>query len=100
LQAKNINMASRNESDDLMTTIPPNDLKKLIARRTPDLVNSLAQDIYLTTLAATFLLDCKAQNLTKKTIDSYRLNLQTFTTWRESQVMKAINQVTPNCYGD
>ncbi len=88
-------MASQNESDDPVTILPPNNSKQIIESRTPDSVNSLAQDVYLPTLAAAFLLDRKAQNLTKKTLDFYRMNLQTFITWCDSQAVKTIDQLTP-----
>lgn len=57
--------------------------------------DSLAQDVYIPTLAAAFLLDCKARNLTKHTQRFYRVNLQAFADWLEAQSVKAIYQVTP-----
>ena len=60
--------------------------------RTPD---SLSQDVYLPTLAAAFLLDRKAQNLTKKTLEFYRANLQIFINWCDTQAVKTIEQITP-----
>jgi len=47
------------------------------------------------TLAAAFLLDRKAQNLTRKTLEFYRLNLQKFIDWCDTQAVKTIQQITP-----
>jgi integrase/recombinase XerD len=71
------------------------DLNKIGQSRTPDSFNSLPQDLYIPTLAAAFLLDRKAQNLTKKTLDFYRMNLEIFITWCEAQAVKTIEQITP-----
>jgi integrase/recombinase XerD len=78
-----------------MPTSPRTDLKKILQSRTPDSGNYLAQDVYIPTLAAAFLLDRKAQNLTKKTLDFYRANLQIFIDWLDTQSVKAIDQLTP-----
>ena len=71
------------------------DLNKIVQSRTPDSFNSLPQDVYIPTLAAAFLLDRRAQNLTKKTLDFYRMNLEIFITWCEAQAVKTIEQITP-----
>ncbi len=78
-----------------MTTLPPHDQKNILQSRAPDSANSLAQDVYLSTLAAAFLLDRKAQNLTKKTLDFYRMNLQKFINWCDTQAVRTIDQITP-----
>jgi len=78
-----------------MTTRPQIDLNKIMQSRTTDSANSLPQDEYLPTLAAAFLLDRKAQNLTKKTLIFYRSNLQIFINWLDTQAVKSINQLTP-----
>lgn len=71
------------------------DLNKITESRASDSFNSLPQDVYIPTLAAAFLLDRKAQNLTKKTLDFYRMNLEIFITWCEAQAVKTIDQITP-----
>lgn len=71
------------------------DLNKIMQSRTPDSFNSLPQDVYLPTLAAAFLLDRKAQNLTKKTLDFYRMNLQKFIEWCDTQAVKTVNELSP-----
>ncbi|MBI5944638.1 MAG: tyrosine-type recombinase/integrase [Chloroflexi bacterium] len=68
------------------------DLNKIIQSRAPD---SLSQDVYLPTLAAAFLLDRKAQNLTKKTLDFYRVNLETVISWLDTQAVKTVTELTP-----
>ncbi|MBI5954409.1 MAG: tyrosine-type recombinase/integrase [Chloroflexi bacterium] len=55
----------------------------------------MAQDSYLFTLAAGFLLDRKAQRLTNKTVEFYRSNLQLFLNWCDLQAIKTIEQLTP-----
>lgn len=75
--------------------MPTPDLRQLVQRRAPDSFNSLAQDSYLFTLAAAFLLDRRAQNLTSKTVDFYRSNLQLFLNWCDQQSVKVIDQLTP-----
>jgi integrase/recombinase XerD len=57
--------------------------------------DSLNQESYLPTLAASFLIDRKAQNLTPKTIEFYIYNLQNFLNWCDSQAIKTIDQLTP-----
>jgi len=89
-------MAGCNESESLMTSPQHVDLKKITQGRTPDSFNSLPQNEYLPTLAAAFLLDRKAQNLTKKTLEFYRLNLQTFITWLDTQAVKTITDLSPD----
>lgn len=64
------------------------DLTKI---RTDD---SLPQDEYLPTLAAAFLLDRKAQNLTKHTQKFYRVHLQIFIDWLDAQAVKNVNELT------
>lgn len=71
------------------------DLNKYLQSRTTDALTSLPQDLYLPTLAAAFLLDRKAQNLTKKTLDYYRLNLEIFITWLETQAINKVTEITP-----
>lgn len=71
------------------------DLTKITQSRTGDSPNSLPQSEYLPTLAAAFLLDRKAQNMTKQTQRFYRMKLQTFTEWCDAQSVKTINQITP-----
>lgn len=74
-------------------TIPRQiDLNKIMQSRTPDSFNS---DVYLATLAAAFLLDRKAQNLTIKTLDFYQRNLQTFINWCDGQVVYSVVDITP-----
>lgn len=72
-----------------------NDLTKILQSRTPDSFNSLPQNEYLPTLAAAFLLDRRAQNLTTKTLDFYRLNLQKFINWLDTQAVKTVTELTP-----
>lgn len=79
-----------------MTSPQRIDLKKITQVKAPDSFNSLPQNEYLPTLAAAFLLDRKAQNLTKKTLDFYRLNLQTFITWLDTQAVKSVTELTPD----
>jgi integrase/recombinase XerD len=64
--------------------------------RATDPANLLPQDVYIPTLAGAFLLDRKAQNLAKKTLDFYRLNLQTFITWLDTQAVKSVTELTPD----
>jgi integrase/recombinase XerD len=71
------------------------DLTKILQRRTADSFNSLPQELYLPTLAAAFLLDCKARNLAKHTQRFYRLNLQTFIDWLDAQAVKTVTELTP-----
>lgn len=77
-----------------MATSPKPDLVRITQSRTPDSLNSFTQDSYLANLAAAFLLDRKAQNLTKKTQDFYRSNLQIFIDWLDTQAVKSIDQLT------
>jgi integrase/recombinase XerD len=79
-----------------VTTSPKIDLTKITQSRATDPANLLPQDVYIPTLAAAFLLDRKAQNLTKKTLDFYRLNLQTFITWLDTQAVKSVTELTPD----
>lgn len=72
------------------------DLKKITQVKAPDSLNSLPQNEYLPTLAAAFLLDRKAQNLTRKTLEFYRMNLQKFIDWCEPQAIKTVTQLTPD----
>ncbi len=81
---------------DLMPNSPQIDLKKILQSRTPDSFNSLPQNEYLPTLAAAFLLDRKAQNLTKKTLDFYRMNLQKFIEWCDTQTVKTVTELSPD----
>ena len=73
--------------------MPTNDLRLLMNLRAPD---SLSQETYLPTLAAAFLLDRRAQNLTRKTIEFYRNLLQGFLNWCDLQAIKTVNQLTPD----
>jgi integrase/recombinase XerD len=79
-----------------MTSPQHVDLKKITQGRTPDSFNSLPQNEYLPTLAAAFLLDRKAQNLTKKTLEFYRSNLQKFINWLDTQAVKTITDLSPD----
>lgn len=56
--------------------------------------DSLPQDEYLPTLAAAFLLDRKAQNLTKHTQRFYRVHLSIFLDWLDTQSVKIIHELT------
>lgn len=76
-------------------TMTKTDLTKILQRRTADSFNSLSQDVYLPTLAAAFLLDCKARNLAKHTQRFYRFNLQTFIDWLDTQAIKTVTELTP-----
>jgi len=78
-----------------MTNSQRLDLAKITQGRTPDSFNSLPQNEYLPTLAAAFLLDRKAQNLTKKTLDFYRMNLQKFIDWLDTQAVKTVTDLSP-----
>lgn len=89
-------MAGSNESESIMTNSKPLDLAKITQGRTPDSFNSLPQNEYLPTLAAAFLLDRKAQNLTRKTLEFYRANLQRFIEWCEPQAIKTVTDLTPD----
>lgn len=73
--------------------MPAKDLRLLMNLRAPD---SLSQETYLPTLAAAFLLDRRAQNLTPKTIEFYRNLLQGFLNWCDLQAIKTVNQLTPD----
>jgi len=84
------------EGGDAMTTSPKIDLSQITQNRATDPANLLPQDIYLPTLAGAFLLDRKAQNLTKKTLDFYRSNLQTFINWLDAQAVKSVTELTPD----
>lgn len=79
-----------------MTNSQRLDLAKITQGRTPDSFNSLPQNEYLPTLAAAFLLDRKAQNLTRKTLEFYRMNLQKFIEWCEPQAIKTVTELTPD----
>jgi len=68
------------------------DLNKIMQSRTSD---SFPQDVYIPTLAAAFLLDCKARSLAQRTQKFYRVNLQAFIDWLDTQAVKTINQLTP-----
>jgi integrase/recombinase XerD len=72
------------------------DLTKILQRRAYDSFNSLPQELYLPTLAAAFLLDCKARNLAKHTQRFYRVNLQTFIDWLDAQAVKTVTELTPD----
>lgn len=76
-------------------TMPKIDQQKTILSRATDSENLLPQDEYLPTLGAAFLLDRKSQNLTKKTLEFYRSNLQKFIDWCDDQAVKTIQQITP-----
>ncbi|MCZ2127429.1 MAG: tyrosine-type recombinase/integrase [Anaerolineales bacterium] len=73
-----------------------NDLKKITRRKAADSFYSLPQNEYIPTLCAAFLLDRKAQNLTDKTLEFYRLNLQKFVNWLDAQSVKTIDPLTPD----
>lgn len=70
-------------------------LNQIIQGRTPDSGNSLLQDVYIPTLCTAFLLDRKAQNLSKRTQHFYRVNLEKFIEWCDTQAVKTIDQITP-----
>ena len=89
-------MAGYNESESRMNSPQRIDLKKITQVKAPDSLNSLPQNEYLPTLAAAFLLDRKAQNLTRKTLEFYRMNLQKFIDWCEPQAIKTVTQLTPD----
>lgn len=76
------------------------DLNKITQRRTADSFNSLPQDLYIPTLAAAFLLDCKARSLAQHTQRFYRVNLQTFIDWLDTQAVKTIDQAKPDLLRD
>jgi site-specific recombinase XerD len=78
-----------------MPASPRTDLKKILQNRTPDSQNFLPQNEYLPTLAAAFLLDRKAQNLTRKTLEFYRANLQKFIEWCDTQAVKTVTDLSP-----
>jgi integrase/recombinase XerD len=63
--------------------------------RTGDSFNSLAQDVYLPTLASAFLLDRKAQNMTKQTLRFYRMKLEYFINWLDTQAVRTVTELTP-----
>lgn len=65
--------------------------------KTTDRANDslLLADVYLSTLAAAFLLDCKARNLSKYTQRFYRVNLEAFINWCDTQAVKTIDQLSP-----
>lgn len=71
------------------------DLNILMQNRTGDSLNRLAQDVYLPTLAAAFLLDRKAQNMTEQTQRFYRVKLEYFINWMDAQAVKTITELTP-----
>lgn len=56
---------------------------------------AFVQDDYLLTWAEAFLIDRKAQNMSKGTLDFYRKKLQLFTDYCEGQAVKQISQITP-----
>lgn len=71
------------------------DLTKLLQDRTGDSLNPLPQDEYLPTLAAAFLLDRKAQNMTKQTLRFYRMKLEYFINWLDTQAVKSVTELSP-----
>ncbi|MCC6260799.1 MAG: tyrosine-type recombinase/integrase [Anaerolineales bacterium] len=71
------------------------DLGKMMQNRTGDSLNRLAQDVYLPTLAAAFLLDRKAQNMTEQTQRFYRVKLEYFINWLDTQAVKSVAELTP-----
>lgn len=71
------------------------DLTKITQDRTGDSLNSLPQYEYLPTLAAAFLLDRKAQNMTKQTQRFYRMKLEYFINWLDTQAVKTVTDLTP-----
>ncbi len=60
-----------------------------------DSINSLSQESYIATLAAAFLLDCKARNLSKSSQRFYTIGLQKFIVWCDPFEIKTIEQLTP-----
>ena len=55
----------------------------------------LVQDDYLLTWAEAFLIDRKAQNMSKGTLQFYKKKLRLFTDYCESQAVKQVSQITP-----
>jgi len=53
------------------------------------------QDDYLMIWVEAFLIDRKAQNMSKGTLDFYRKKLKYFTDYCEAQAVKQISQITP-----
>ncbi len=60
------------------------------------IIKEYALDTYLLTWIEAFLLDRKAQNLAKGTLDFYRRHLNLFIKFCDSQVVTQIDQLDPN----
>jgi site-specific recombinase XerD len=60
----------------------------------------LPQDLYLSILVKAFLTDRKAQNLSPRTIRFYRLSLEPFVAWCDTQAAKLITDLTPDLLRD
>lgn len=65
------------------------DLSKIMQGRTGDSPKALQ------TLAAAFLLDRKAQNMTSQTQRFYRMKLEYFINWLDAQAVKTVTELTP-----
>lgn len=75
--------------------MPKIDLAKITQGRTGDSFTSLPQNEYLPTLAAAFLLDRKAQNMTEQTQRFYRVKLEHFINWLDAQAVKNVTDLSP-----
>jgi len=65
------------------------DLSKIMQGRTGDSPKALQ------TLAAAFLLDRKAQNMTSQTQRFYRMKLEYFINWLDAQAVQTVTELTP-----
>ena len=66
--------------------------KTTIDQRT---ISAFYQDDYILTWIEAFLVDRKAQNITKGTIEFYRKKFKYFVAYCESQALTRITQITP-----
>ena len=56
---------------------------------------AFVQDDYLLTWAEALLIDRKAQNMSKGTLEFYRKKLKLFTDYCEAQAVRQVSQITP-----
>lgn len=70
--------------------------KPIQEKNRPSDSHVLPDELYLPRIAEAFLIDCKARNLTPKTLRFYRMYLTQFVEWAESQAVKSMYEVTPN----
>ena len=76
-------------------TMTKDNTKQTTQSRAGNSFNSLPQELYIPTLAAAFLLDCKARNLAQQTQKYYREKLETLIDWLDTQAVKNMTELTP-----